>query len=597
MPSIHAFEDERLASMPRRAVVAGLWPLFRPHLVQFAGAFLLLVLASGLVVVGPILVKRAIDVDIANRDPDGLTRTVLLYLAAQLVHLVVVYVMRNWLEATGQRMMAGLKTRLVNHALTLPMRFFDREPPGRLLSRVTSDTEALRQLFTTTSVMVVGDLLLFVGMFTVMALESWRLTLVTGVIIPILVGLTLHFQRRIHPRFLNARARAADIAARLTEFIQGMPVLQAFARRSWAIARFQEANRAKYDEQWGGERLVVLWFNSAFLTRSLAFGLILGVGGWWALSGLVTIGTLAMFMGYVRRFFEPLFRLSDQMAVIQKALASAERIFVLLDEKATVRDPDAAREWPGLRHSVRFENVWFRYGDEGDWILRDVSFELPAGERWAVVGPTGSGKTTLVSLLLRFYEPQRGRILVDGVDVRELTQTTLRRRVGLVLQDIYLFPGSLRDNLRLGGDVADAALRDALGLTLADRVVDRLPGGLDADLAERGANLSVGERQLLSFTRAVLRDPDLLILDEATSAVDPATEALISRSMARILDGRTALVIAHRLSTIRDADRILVLKRGEVVEAGSHDDLHAADGLYRALHDLQFREATRAETA
>jgi ATP-binding cassette subfamily B protein len=597
MPSVHAFEDERLASMSRREVVVGLWPLFRPHLVHFLGSFILLTVASGLVVVGPILVKRAIDQDIANRDPEGLTTTVLLYLGCQLLHLVVVYVMRNWLEATGQRMMAGLKTQLVNHALTLPMGFFDREPPGRLLSRVTSDTESLRMLFTTTSVMVVGDLLLFVGMFSVMAIESWPLTLVTAVIIPILVGLTVYFQRRIHPRFLAARARSADIAARLAEFIQGMPVIQAFARRSWAVARFQEVNLAKYEEAWGGERLVVLWFNSAFLTRSLAFGLILGVGGWWALSGMVTIGTLAMFMGYVRRFFDPLFRLSDQMAVIQKALASAERIFLLLREDATVRDPHAPREWPGLRRSVRFEGVWFRYVDEGDWILKDVSFEIPAGEHWAVVGPTGSGKTTLVALLLRFYEPQRGRILVDGVDIRELAQKELRSRVGLVLQDIYLFPGTLRDNLRLGGTTDDQRLREGLQLTLADRFVSRLPGGLDEDLAERGANLSMGERQLLSFTRAIVRDPDLLILDEATSAVDPATEALISRSMSRILEGRTALVIAHRLSTIRDADRILVLRRGEVVEAGSHDSLYAADGLYRVLHDLQFREARRAETA
>ncbi|MGH7128716.1 MAG: ABC transporter ATP-binding protein, partial [Planctomycetaceae bacterium] len=292
--------------------------------------------------------------------------------------------------------------------------------------------------------------------------------------------------------------------------------------------------------------------------------------------------------GYVRRFFEPILRLSEQLAAIQKAFAAAERTFLLLREPVAIEDPAQPQSWPGLKRSVRFENVWFRYGEADGWVLKDVSFTLPAGEHWALVGPTGSGKTTIVNLLLRFYEPQRGRILIDGVDPRDMEQAELRRHVGLVLQDIFLFPGDLEANLTLGRPVPREQIEETARITLADRFIERLPGGFHADLAERGGNLSVGERQLLSFTRALVRDPELLILDEATSAVDPATEAMLGEATHRLLEGRTALVIAHRLSTIRDCDRILVLQHGELVEEGTHEELLSGGGLYRALHQLQF---------
>jgi ATP-binding cassette subfamily B protein len=283
-------------------------------------------------------------------------------------------------------------------------------------------------------------------------------------------------------------------------------------------------------------------------------------------------------------------RLSEQLAVVQKALAATERIVLLLREPVTVADPQRPVEWPGLQSGVQFENVWFRYADDSEWILKDVSFFLPARERWALVGPTGSGKTTIVGLLLRFYDPQRGRILIDGIDLRDLRQQDVRGHTGLVMQDIYLFPGDLASNLTLGRACELEAIEAAARTSLADRFIRKLPGTYHAQLAERGANLSVGQRQMLSFTRALLREPQLLVLDEATSAVDPATEALLGEATHRLLCGRTALVIAHRLSTIRDCDRILVLQQGEILQQGTHAELLAADGLYRTLHQLQLRE-------
>ncbi len=613
-------ETQRSGQFSNRELLRGLWPFFRPHLGHFAGAFLLLVLGAGLMIVGPVLVKRAIDVDIAGRDLPGLRHTVLVFLGVQLLYLAIAYVMRNWLEWTGQNMTARLRRSIFDHLLRLPLEFHDRHAPGRLLARVESDTQALRMLFTTTAVMLLGDVLVFAGMFVAMFAVSFRLALVTASLLPCLAAITVYFQRRIHPLFVEVRRQNAEITGRLTEFLQAMPVLRAFARRRWATADFIARNRRKFETNFHAQRLIVVWFNLLFLLETVTFALILGLGGYWALSGLVTIGTLAMFISYVRRFFGPLLRLAEQLAVIQKALAAAERIFVLLAEPETICSPQRPAAWPGAKpgggqspfsppapldegesgpakkgtvpsaspaRSLRFENVSFRYQPDGPWVLRDVSFTIPAGESWALVGPTGSGKSTIVNLLLRFYDPQQGRVAIDGVDVRDLDQRELRRHVGLVLQDIYLFPGDLQDNLTLGCDVPQGRIEATARATLADRFIARLPGGLHAGLAERGANLSVGQRQLLSFTRALLGQPEILVLDEATSAVDPATEALITEATRRALAGRTALVIAHRLSTIRHCDRILVLRGGRIVEAGTHNQLLAAGGLYGSLHLLQ----------
>lgn len=655
-------ETQRTGDLTNRELLRRLWPLFRPRKWHFIGAFGLLMVANGATISGPLLLRHAIDVDIGGRHLAGLHRTVLALLAVQLVQLVASYFTRNWLEWAGQDMLADLRRQMMTHLLKLPMAFYDRTTPGQLLTRVESDTQALRVLFSTTAVMLLGDLLLFAGMFVVMFVESWPLALVTCTILPVMAAITIVFQRRVHPIFVEVRRQGAEVAGRLAEFIQAMPLVQSFARERWAVADFQQLNRRKYQTNLRGDAQVVLWFNLLSAMQNVAFALILGVGGYWALTTggnggtkLVTLGILAMFLDYVRRFFQPLMRLSEQVTTIQRALAASERIFVLLAEPLVVADPPQPAAWPGLGTQIEFQNVWFRYqpptrpdaadapqddptspnaggpsrydgadvdrgelaGAEGygdslrdvevsgspqrtsagqgsasassndGWILKDVSFTVPAGQSCALVGPTGSGKTTIINLLLRFYDPQQGRILVDGVDIRELRATDLRRNVGMVPQDIYLFPGDLADNLSLGRGISDEELAATARATQAAEFIDRLPGGLHAKLYERGANLSVGQRQLLSFTRALARPPQLLILDEATSAVDPATEAMLGEATERLLAGRTAVVIAHRLSTVRHCQQILVLEQGQIIERGTHADLATAGGLYQSLSRLQ----------
>lgn len=645
--------------MAHRDLLRLLWPYFRRRGAHFACAFVLKLAEISCLIAGPLLIKQAIDRDIVGRNLAGLRTTVLIYLVIQLLLLLTVYWMRIWLERTGQDMLRELRSHLLAHLLKLPMSFYDRITPGQLLTRTESDTQALRVLFTMTAVTLLGDVLTLLGMLAVMFWISWPLAAVIALLLPIMGGISLYFQWRIHPIFVEVRRLGAEVAGRLAEFIQAMPMLQAFARQRWAVADFQRLNKQKYDANLRGETLVVTWFNLLFSMQTVAFALILGLGGYWALAGLVTVGTLVMFLGYVRRLFQPLMRLSEQLSMIQRALAATERIYSLLSEPVVVEDQKEPAPWPGRGATIEFQNVWFRYdrpvawasqpatedsgsramppvpvvdvplplgeswderdsaevaeisetalessspgpslqgrgdgdetgrGDGDGWILRDVSFTVPAGKSCALVGPTGGGKTTIINLLLRFYDPQRGRILIDGVDLRHLSGGDLRRHVGVVPQDIYLFPGNLADNLALGRRCTEEALAAAARTTLAEPLIDQLPGGMQASLYERGANLSVGQRQLLSFTRALVSTPELLVLDEATSAVDPATEALLGEATRRLLAGRTSLIIAHRLSTIRHCDEILVIDQGRIAERGTHAGLVAAGGIYRDLSDLQ----------
>ena len=637
-----ASETEQKRAVANRDLLRLLWPYFRRRGRHFAGSFLLKLIEIGCTIAGPLLIRQAIDRDIGGQNLAGLKMTVLAYLAIQLVLLGTVYGMRIWLEWTGQDMLRELRVSLLDHLLKLPMAFYDRITPGQLLTRTESDTQALRVLFTMTAVTLLGDILLFVGVFAVMLSISWRLALVTASILPVMGIISLYFQRRIQPIFVEVRRQGAEVAGRLAEFIQAMPMLQAFARQRWAVADFQKLNKQKYATNLRGETLVVVWFNLLFSMQTVAFALILGLGGYWALAGLVTVGTLVMFLGYVRRLFQPLMRLSEQLSTIQRALAATERIHALLREPLVVEDPAEPTAWPGRGATIEFQNVWFRYerapmaetpeiaeatkmpvaageswdeeeppeghepvewasqpvahvsNEEDGWILRDVSFTVPAGTSCALVGPTGGGKTTIINLLLRFYDPQRGRILVDGIDLRQMRAGDLHHNVGVVPQDIYLFPGDLADNLSLGRDCTDAELATAARTTLAEPLIAQLPGGMHASLYERGANLSVGQRQLLSFTRAVVSTPQLLVLDEATSAVDPATEALLGEATRRLLAGRTSLIIAHRLSTIRHCDEILVIQQGRIAERGTHAGLVAVGGIYRGLSDLQSMEGRHA---
>jgi ATP-binding cassette subfamily B multidrug efflux pump len=583
------YEDDKHDGMGSREALKRLLPLLRPHRSGLIACLILLAASKGLYVAGPNLVRKAIDVDIGKGNYRGLVGTVLLYVLVQGLFLGANYLFRLRMEIIGQKVMLALRTRLFNHILRMSISFFDRNPAGRLMARVESDTEALRMMFTNTVVAIIGSVLLITGMFIWMSVVSLRLMLVVAVIIPV-VTVALYFYHRVTtPRWLEIRKRMADVTASLTEFIQGMEIIQIFDRTQAIRKRLNEVNRRKYRPQVTAELIVVAMFNFIFFLESFVIALVLYFGARWAgVSGL-TIGTLVMFITYVRMFFEPVHLAAEEVAAIQKAVAGAKRIFGLLDTSEVIEEPTSPLEWPGLTSEIAFEDVWFSYTGDDNYALKGVSFTIPKGARFALAGVTGGGKSTVISLLLRFYDPQRGRIMVDGIDVRDISIAVLRSKFGLVLQDIFIFPGNVAGNVSLSdSDGNGERVEQACRAVSAHRFIENMPDKYETELSERGANLSRGERQLLSFARALAFDPEILILDEATSSVDPETERLIQEGLETLLQGRTSIVIAHRLSTILNVDRILVIRDGEIVERGTHRELVELGGYYSKLFQLQF---------
>jgi ATP-binding cassette subfamily B protein len=578
-----------------------LWTAFRrllPLLADFKWSLVsclgLLIGATGLSLVWPVLVKRGIDgplaeqlkLPAAGRDFTPLIWIGAAMLAAQILTLVFQLIQRIWLEQIGQNVMLRLKERLFDHILSQDVTFFDKHPVGRLMARVESDTESLRLLFTNTVVLVIGDLLLMTGIYAVMFYTNWRLALVLVLAVPVLVGLVYVFHRFTSHRFLEVRKRMAEVTATITEFLHGMSIVQIFHRGDYARKRVFDVNKAKFELDAYTGIAVCIFFNLLFYLEYVKIGLVLLLGSIWSISA----GAMLMFIILIWREFDPIARTAEQLGSFQKGLAGARRIFSLLDIKPSVVDPLEPVAWTGLAGSIRFENVWFKYTEKDDWVLKDVSFDIPVGRRIALAGVTGGGKSTVISLLLRLYDPQQGRVTVDGIDIRNLRLADLRRKFALVLQDIILFPGDISANIGLAADGMTAErIQNAARTVAADHFIDRLPGGYGTEVSEKGANFSRGERQLLSFARALAVDPDVLILDEATSSVDPDTERTIQASLKKLMQGRTSLIIAHRLSTILDVDEILVIRRGEIVERGTHTDLLLLDGYYARLFHLQFK--------
>ena len=583
------YEDDKHDGMGSRQALKRLLPLLKPHRKLLLVCFMLLAVSKGLHVAGPNLIRRAIDIDIGNGNYRGLVGTVLLYVLVQGLFLAANYLFRLRMEIIGQKIMMVLRNRLYGHILRMSISFFDRNPAGRLMARVESDTEALRMMFTNTVVAIVGSVLLVVGMFAWMLVVSPRLTLVVAIIIPIVTVALYFYHRLTTPKWLEIRKRMADVTALLTEFIQGMQIIQIFDRAKTVRSRMNEINRRKYEPQLIAELIVVGMFNFIFFLESFVIALVLYFGARWVGVGNLTIGTLVMFITYVRMFFEPVHLAAEEVAAIQKAVAGAKRIFGLLETEEVIPDPEQPVEWPGLESGITFEDVWFSYSGDGNHALKAVSFDIPRGKRFALAGVTGGGKSTVINLLLRFYDPQRGRILVDGIDIRDIAISDLRRKFGLVLQDIFIFPGNVAGNVSLStdGEAAERVMAACRAVS-ADKFVEAMPDRYETELSERGANLSRGERQLLSFARALAFDPEVLILDEATSSVDPETERLIQRGLETLMKDRTSIIIAHRLSTILNVDRILVIREGEIIERGTHRELVSQGGYYSKLCQLQF---------
>jgi ATP-binding cassette subfamily B protein len=561
-----------------------------PYRGLTALAVVLLLAGAGLALVGPILTQRALDVAIPARDTGLLGTLALLFLAALLLEFLVEYGQTLVTTYLGQRVMYDLRMQIFGHLQRLSISFFDRNPVGRLMTRVTSDVETLNELFSSGVVTVFGDVFTLVAIMATMLLIDWRLALVTFAVIP-LVWLTARiFRRRVRQAFGDIRVRLARLNAYLQERLSGMRVVQLFGREADSAARFAELNRDHLEAHRRSITIYAVFFPVVEFLTAVSMALLLYYGGVRALSGTITVGVLAAFIQLTRRFFQPLQDLSEKFNLLQSAMASSERVFALLDQPVTVLEPVApVRLSRPVRGEVRFEGVWFRYSPEGPWVLRDVSFIASPGQTIALVGHTGAGKTTIVNLLLRFYDPERGRILVDGTDIRQLSTSDLRSLIGFVQQDLFLFAGDIQHNLTLDAPISAESARRAAHRVGADRFIERLPDGYGHRLGERGRSLSVGERQLLSFARALALDPTILVLDEATSSVDAEAEGQIQRAIAELMSGRTSLVVAHRLSTILHADEILVLQHGEIRERGSHRELLAQQGLYHRLYQLQLR--------
>lgn len=567
-----------------------LLPFLYTHKKGLAICLILLAAATALSLVWPVLLKDAMDGSIKNGDFHGLLMTVLIIAGIQAVTVVVQYIQRVKLEIIGQDIMVELKKKLFYHILSLDVSFYDKNPVGRLMARVESDTESLRLLFTNTVVLLIGDIILVTGIFAIMFYNSWRLASILFMIIPITITLIIIFERKTTPRFYEVRKKMAEVTATLAEFLHGMSIIQIFHRGEYAKKRLDYMNMLKFKDDSYVNIAVVIFFNTVFFFEYVMIALVLFFGMYWIGTGRITIGTISLFIILIWRSFDPIWRTSEQLSNIQKAVAGAKRIFNLLEEKSSLPEPARSTPWGKMSRGIKFEKVWFSYTNDDNWVLRDVSFEIPKGSRTALVGVTGGGKSTVISLLLRMYDPQKGRITVDDIDLRDLSSAELRRHFALVLQDIFLFPGDVASNISLESqEISDRRIETAAKTVEANRFIERLPDGYATEVSEKGSNFSRGERQLLSFARALVVDPEILLLDEATSSVDPETERTIQSSMKKLMSGRTSIIIAHRLSTILDVDQILVIRKGEIIERGNHTDLILQNGYYSKLFHLQFK--------
>jgi ATP-binding cassette subfamily B protein len=578
----------------------------RPHLPAVAASFALIVAQSGVDLVAPYLTKVAIDRHIARGDAPGLARVAGLYLLALAVGFLVRFGQTYIMQMAGQRIMQDMRRVIFAHLQRLHVGYFDRNPVGRLMTRVTTDVDAVNELFTAGVVTVFGDLFALVGIMAVMLALDWRLALVTFAVIPLFFAVTNWFRKGARQSFRETRRWVARINGFLQESLSGMSVVQLFRREERNRETFAGINRRHADANMSAIFYYAVFYPAIEFLAALATALILLYGGGQILAGGLTLGVLVAFMQYSERFWRPISDLSEKFNVLQSAMVSSERIFGLLDAPARVVSPRAPRRPPRVEGQVAFEGVWFSYAEgtgppldpprdateqlPAPHVLREIDFAVEPGKSLALVGATGAGKTSVISLLMRFYDVQRGRVTLDGVDVREWNLQELRSALALVLQDVHLFSGTIASNIRLGTDVPMERVRAAAEAVHAHRFIEALPNGYDTEVKERGATLSVGQKQLLSFARALAHDPRVLILDEATSSVDTETEQLIQDALRVLLRGRTAIVIAHRLSTVQNVDQILVLHRGRIRERGTHQELLARRGMYWKLYQLQYKD-------
>ena len=592
------YEDEIVGKMYDRRLMRRFIRYVLPYRRQIVWALLLLPLVAAAKLSQPWILKVAIDDHIVKGQMAGLPMLATGFLGIIFAESLLTFAEVYLLQWVGQRVMYDIRVELFAHIQRLSTRFFDQTPVGSLVSRLTSDVEVLGEMFAAGIVTVVGDILVLAGIVGIMLWMNVKLSLVTFSVLPLLIWVAFAFRNWMRIAFRQVRVRLGNLSSFLAESIGGMAIVQLFNREKDEAREFQRLN-ASYME---ANLPVITWDAALYAVvetlSSVAVALIIWYGGGEIVKGTLSFGALVAFIQYIERFFSPIRDLSAKYSVMQGAMASLERIFALLDkreekEEAGLPAPPPPAALPGSGaaplESICFKEIWFAYSGE-DFVLKAFSLEMKRGEKVALVGETGGGKTTVTRLLSRLYEVNRGSIAIDGTDIRELPLPSLRSRIGVVLQDPYLFSGSVAYNISLGDPRALQRVEKAAAVVGADRFIRQLPNGFQEEVRERGVNFSAGERQLISFARAVAFDPEILVLDEATASVDSASERLIQQGLAGLMEGRTTLVVAHRLSTIRDADRIVVIHRGEKAEEGSHAELMAAKGVYYRLYQLQFKE-------
>jgi ATP-binding cassette subfamily B multidrug efflux pump len=626
MASIH--EEEVLGKAYDSRLMKRLLGYLRPYRWQVVVALIAIVLKAGADVIGPYLTKVAVDKYLAQRTEAhslldrflssnpmrGIAQIAAMYVGILLFSFVLEFVQTYVMQWAGQKVMFDLRSQIFRHLQRLHIGFYDRNPVGRLVTRVTTDVDALNDMFTSGVVSIFEDIFVLIGILVIMLNMSGRLALITFAVLPVIFFATSLFRKAVRESYRRIRVAIARINAYLQEHVSGIVVLQLFNREKKSYDRFKDINRVHMDAYKDAIMAHAVYYPVVEVLSAIAIASVIWFGGGQVIRQAVTLGVLVAFMQYAQRFFRPIQDLSEKYNILQSAMASSERIFKLLDTPAEIVTPihPKSPEGPGR---IEFDHVWFAYRtmaqaaeesalkgekprptpsdaqDEYDWVLRDVSFSIDPGETVAFVGHTGAGKTTIISLLLRFYDVQRGAIRMGGVDIRDMDLVDLRRRFGVVLQDPFLFSGTLADNIRLGSRwIEDEAIQEAAEQVNVADFIRSLPAGFAEEVRERGSTLSMGQKQLISFARALAHDPKILILDEATSSVDTETEFRVREALTRMVEGRTSIVIAHRLSTIQRADKIVVMHKGKVREIGSHQELLAHRGIYWKLYQLQYKD-------
>ncbi len=584
------YEKELTGKSFDRKTASRLFKFIKPYWRLLSLTIFLLLITAGLQVMGPYLIKLAIDNYILAGKVDGLLNIVLLYGLVLLFEFVIRYFQGYYTEYMGQKIMYDMRMEIFSHIQKLPMSYFDKNPVGRVMTRVTTDVQSLNEMLSSGIVTLFGDIFMIVGIMAIMLALDWKLSLVTFSVLILLAIATFIFRAKVRVSFRIIRTKISNINSFLQEAISGIDTTKIFNRQKENNDEFSVLNRDYLTTYLKTILYYAVFFPVVILISTLAVALVVWYGGGQVIRNLLTLGTLVAFIQYVEKFFHPISDLSEKFGILQEAIAASERVFNLLDLKPAITSPADPVRVEKVKGNIKFKKVWFAY-NEDNYILKDISFNLQAGQSVAIVGATGSGKTSIINLMNRFYDIQKGEILLDGVDIKRFNLQDLRRHIGVVMQDVFLFSGTVLDNIRLGNkDISVEKVVEASKYVNAHKFIKKLPGQYDFEVKERGQVLSVGQRQLIAFARALVFNPEvLLVLDEATSSIDSEIEALIQDALSKIMEKRTTIIIAHRLSTIKNVDKIIVLSHGEIVERGTHRELLKAKGIYHKLYKYQYQ--------